>query len=82
MDKLNDSYTIVLVRCYLGDNDPTESGLEELDTVNGFYFSISCKPFIGIQKNVSTMINLFIDLNSKDFLNLFNRKRFHTFTNF
>ena len=43
MDKLNDSYTIVLVRCYLGDNDPTESGLEELDTVNGFYFSISCK---------------------------------------
>ena len=29
----------MLFRC----NDPTESGLEELDTVNGFYFSISCK---------------------------------------
>ena len=43
MDKLNNNYTIVLVRCDLGDNDPTESGLEELDTVNGFYFSISCK---------------------------------------
>ena len=26
-----------------GDNDPTESVIEELDTVNGFYFSISWK---------------------------------------
>ena len=48
-DKLNNNYTIVLVRCFLGDNDPTESGLEELDTPNGFYFSVSCSE----SKNIS-----------------------------
>ena len=41
-DDRNKDYTIVLVRCFLGNKEPSESGLEELDTPNGFYFSVPC----------------------------------------
>ena len=41
-DDRNEDYTIVLVRCFLGNKEPSESGFEELDTPNGFYFSVPC----------------------------------------